>query len=75
MRSHNWLNGYHIMNDLERFYIQEVEDVEVRISDTSNQLIKWGFPKIGVPPVIILFFHRIFHNKNHPAIGVFYRSF
>ena len=33
----------------------------------SYQFI-WGFPNIGVPPVLI-HFSRVFHEINHPAIG------
>ena len=29
----------------------------------------WGFPEIGVPPVLI-HFNGIVHEINHPAIGV-----
>ena len=34
-----------------------------------SDLIVWGFPEIGVPPVLI-HFSGIFHEINHPAMGV-----
>ena len=35
----------------------------------GKHVLQWRFPEMGVPPVLI-HFHRIFHEINHPTIGV-----
>ena len=35
---------------------------------SACSIVIWWFPKIGMPPVVI-HFHAIFHEINHPAIG------
>ena len=43
-------------------------DHDLRRCSNGNMFVKWWFPKIGIPPVII-HFSRIFHEINHPLWG------
>ena len=40
------------------------------VKTTGLMVSKWNFPEIGAPQVIIHFFSWIFHEINHPAMGV-----
>ena len=58
-------NGVHFFN---RSTALELESLTLWLGNVLRAIL--GFPKIGVPPVII-HFHGIFPNKNHPAnLGV-----
>ena len=35
---------------------------------SEGSMIYMGFPRIGLPPVLIYFLYGIFHNKNHPFL-------
>ena len=62
-------DGFWNLQDLSGWYLQlEVQNLLSKIRVDWN---RW-FPEIGVAPThpFSWDFHRIFHNKDHPAIGV-----
>ena len=65
--SHNMIHNARLNKDFLHITYSVCENFTPR--SLANPIRIWGFPKIGVPPVII-HFNGSFHEINHPAIGV-----